>query len=544
MLKYSEIVSHHFFLYVVNGHNHRLVMAIRNHLSKKRMSMVSNMKEKVQEAKKNVSLFISNIRSVNSPEFNTYNNRNILKRLHIVSITLIIVYAYYFLADYFLLTNIDNITYRNNLIIIHLATFFISIVYLFIYRRVILNESFLLSYKSTLLINLYIICYLLLGATSSINSQSLTGNIDSYITIVIGIAVLFHVRPAHLLSIYLVAHLMFIFGLFMTIQDFNELITKQVNSTATVIIALSISIAFYTYRKNAFYHRISLKEKEDSFKKLFEVNPFPLVLTSMTDGGIVEVNERALQFYGVSKDELSQYKAADFYKSNEERIPVIKELKRSGHVRNHIIEQKAANGQYKWVLLNYELVDYANEKCILTGVTDVTDLKKIEAELIRHATYDTLTGIHNRRSGLMLLSDLNEKAKAAHDPFVLCFIDVNNLKVVNDKYGHGEGDFLIKRVCTIINEFIGEQDIFFRYGGDEFIIVFSQNDLNEVTAIWTEIVSQLSSDVQLRKKPYPVSVSHGLYLYDTKENISIEDMIDKADQEMYREKDEIKRGIS
>lgn len=501
--------------------------------------MVRYFNEKIQEIKS----IIKNSRSVNSYDFHQSNNRNLLKRLHIISITLIIVYAYYFIADYFLLTKVENLSYRNHLIMIHLVNFFISIVYLFIYRRIKYNLPFLQSYKPTILINTYIIFYALLGIATSLNSQSLTGNIDSYITIIIGIAVVLHVRPLHLFSIYVVTHLIFIYGLFMTVSDVDDLVTKQINSTTTIIIALSISIAFYSYRKNAFYNKVRLKEKEEDLKKLFEINPFPLILTSFVDGRIVEVNDRALQFYGVSKEELSKFKASDFYKSNEERIPIIEELRRSGHVRNHIIEQKAANEQYKWVLLNYELIDYADEKCILTGVTDVTDLKEIEAELIRHASFDTLTGIHNRRSGLMLLEDVSEKAKQTRGSFVLCFIDVNNLKVVNDKYGHTEGDFLIKRICQVINDFVGEQDIFFRYGGDEFIIVFNQEELADVKNLWKKIQEKLSTDSQLKKKPYPVSVSHGLYLFDPIETISVEEMINYADQEMYREKHALKKVI-
>lgn len=485
-----------------------------------------------------------NSKSVNSQDFTQMNNRHLLKRLHMISIILIIVYFYYLFADYILLSEVDSLPFRRNLIIIHFMSLFISLVYLFIYQNIKQKEKFASYPKATILINTYTVIYGLLGVAASLNSQLLTGNIDAYIVIIIGISVFLHIKPTHLFFIFLFVHLSFYIGLAMLNPSGYEHITKQINSTTTVIVAFLISLAFYTYRLNAFFTKIKLKEKEDSFRKLFEINPFPLVLTSAEDGSIVEVNNRAVEFYGVAKEDISKYKAADFYISKEERRPIIEELRRTGHVKNHIIQQKVTNGEFKWVLLNYELIDYGNRKCILTGVTDVTDLKKIEAELIQHASTDILTGINNRRSGLQQMEDLLYKSKKYHYPFTLCFVDVNNLKVVNDKYGHTEGDFLIKRTCEVMKGFVGEQDIFFRYGGDEFIIVFPQKLDEEVEFLWNHFVKQLSSDRLLYKKPYPVTVSHGLFFYDGSEDISIEEMIEIADQEMYREKLALKKVYS
>lgn len=496
---------------------------------------------KYMNIKAKLDLLILHHKSTTIQEFTKFNNRNLLKRIHIVSITLIIIYFYYFFVDFILLRDIEQTSYRETLIIIHILSLVISIIYLFIYQNIKQNEPFISSNKATFLINSYLIIYCFLGVASSLNSQQLTGNIDAYIIIVIGISALFHIRPTHLFFIFFLTQLCFYLGLSLTSGNGYDHITKQINSTATVVVAFLVSFVFYTYRLNAFVSNIQLKVKEDSFRKLFEINPFPLVLTSSVDGRIVEVNNRALEFYGVSMDELPKFKASDFYKSSADRSPIIEELKRTGHVKNHVIEQKVVNGEFKWVLLNYELIDYHNEKCILTGVTDVTDLKKIEAELIKHATTDILTGIQNRRSGLQRLENLLNEAREYHFPFTLCFVDVNNLKIVNDKYGHAEGDYLIKRTCEVIKKYIEEQDIFFRYGGDEFIIVFPQKTLQEVEFLWVNIVKRLSSNHSLTKKPYPISVSHGLYSYSQDEDRTVEEMIEKADQEMYREKLELNK---
>lgn len=506
--------------------------------------MLNKLTGNFQKIKLKLNLFILNSKSVNLQEFTKMNNLHLLKRLQMISIILIIVYFYYLFADYVLLKDVDSFSFRRNLVIIHFISLLISIVYLFIYQNIKEKDTFASSLKATILINTYTVLYGLLGVTTSLNSQLLTGNIDAYTVIIIGISVFLHVKPTHLFFIFLFTHLSFYIGLSIINPSGYEHITKQINSTATVIVAFLVSFVFYTYRLNAFFTKIKLKERENSFRKLFEINPFPLVLTSAEDGSIVEVNNRAVEFYGVAKEDISKYKAYDFYISEEERRPIIEELRKTGHVKNHIIQQKVSDGEFKWVLLNYELIDYGNKKCILTGVTDVTDLKKIEAELIQHASTDILTGIHNRRSGLQQVEDILYKSRKYQYPFTLCFVDVNNLKVVNDKYGHAEGDFLIKRTCEVMKEFVEEQDIFFRYGGDEFIMVFPQKSHHEVEILWNDLVEQLSSDEHLNKKPYPVTVSHGLFFYDGDEEISIEEMIEVADQEMYREKLALKKVYS
>lgn len=474
-------------------------------------------------------------------EFNQDNTRQLLKRLNMISMALLLVYVYYFFADVYLLRAIEDMSFRLTLIIIHLVSLLCSLLYLFIYRKIKSDEEFLQSKKAERLVYLFISFYCILGAAASLNSQKLTGNIDAYIIIIIGIAVLLHIRPVYTFSIFLITQISFCIGLSIVVENGNDFIMKQINSTATVIIAFFVSATFYTYRRNAFIHTLNLEAKENNFMKLFKVNPFPLVITSAVDGRILEVNDQALAFYGAKREDIPNFNAANFYRSDDERRPVIEELRKTGYLRNHIIQQKVLNGELKWVILNYELIDYNDEKCILTGVTDVTDLKRLEAELIQHASIDLLTGIYNRRSGISQMEELLADAKTEYFSFCLCFVDVNNLKVVNDKFGHAEGDYLIRKTCDVIKKHVGDKDIFFRFGGDEFIIVFRRKNTEEVHSIWHLIADTLASIQKLEKKPYPFSASHGLFYYEPGTDITIEDMIRLADEEMYREKNELKK---
>lgn len=470
--------------------------------------------------------FISIHRKKAPLDFIHENSSQLLKRLHVVSIILTILYIYYFFADFVMLNHLENRQFRYNLIVIHLLSLFISIVYICIYRLVKNNQAFIISKKANVLIYIYISMYLLLGVASSLNSQNLSGNIDAYITIVIGVAVLFQVQPVSLIAILLFSHILFYIGLHYTVQDLPSLVTKQINSTATVIVALIIGIIFYTNKKRDYFH-------QENFAKLFEINPYPLILSKIEDGELLKINHRAFKFYGINEKDVKHIRAEEFYKNQQQRQAIIEELKKTGYIKNQIIEQKTANGNYRWVQLNYELIDYKGDECILAGVTDITDLKEMEAELVHHASIDPLTGIQNRRSGIQLLKMLLTESERAKDSFVLCFIDVNNLKIVNDRFGHAEGDRLIKTVCRVIEESLEDADLFFRYGGDEFIVVFNGAELDDVKKRWNMIVKHLRESSPAL---YEISVSHGLFQYEPKSALTLEDMIKQADEDMYKEK--------
>jgi len=477
-----------------------------------------------------------NKNSTDDIEFTISNNHILFTRIRFASIILLFLYVYFFYADFVLYKGIQKDHYRINLISIHLIGFTASIGFLFLHR-LFKRKGFPHTKWTTITINLYIFSYVMGGALASINSQQLNGNFYAYIVILIGVASLFPVRPQHFFFILLITHIFFLFGIYhFNISDKYNLVSEQINTTGTATIAFIICLSLYSYRKRDFQTQLKIKNSEQNLLNLFNVNPYPLILTDLDTGKILLANNKALEFYGVEKKELPSLDVNQFYISKEERSLIMEELKTKGQIDNYIVEQTTADGTQKWVLVNYKLIDYMDQKCMLSGATDVTDLKKIEAELEMYATTDILTGVLNRRKGMEILQDIIEKSITESVHFVLLFIDINNLKQVNDRYGHPEGDALVKAVCDIIKSRLDNRDIIFRYGGDEFIIAFLDKHINHAEKVWNEIVDLLKEENAKKSKPYDLSVSHGLYYYDSTKNISLQEIIDYADREMYKEK--------
>jgi len=108
------------------------------------------------------------------------------------------------------------------------------------------------------------------------------------------------------------------------------------------------------------------------------------------------------------------------------------------------------------------------------------ELSKAELiNMIRDLQRDKLTGFYRREK-------INELAK--HN-YIVAMIDINNLKIVNDKLGHCEGDKLIQKVAKSIRTSIRKSDVVIRYGGDEFVIVFDNCNASQVETIVSRIDS-------------------------------------------------------
>lgn len=167
-------------------------------------------------------------------------------------------------------------------------------------------------------------------------------------------------------------------------------------------------------------------------------------------------------------------------------------------------------------------------------------LKRLYSErekLSYYANTDVMTGVLNRRAGLEVLSEEFYSSKSNGKNIVVCFVDVDRLKIVNDTFGHEEGDKLLINATKILKESIRKTDFIIRMGGDEFLVVFPKTTMKEVNSIWYEICKSVEK-INKSNDSYSLSLSYGFYEYnqEIKKEMSINDLIRKADAEMYKNK--------
>ncbi|MDO7975969.1 GGDEF domain-containing protein [Oceanotoga teriensis] len=168
-------------------------------------------------------------------------------------------------------------------------------------------------------------------------------------------------------------------------------------------------------------------------------------------------------------------------------------------------------------------------------------IQKSQEKLEKYANYDELTGIYNRRMGMIILEEQMKFTKRYLTPLSICFLDVNNLKITNDKFGHNTGDKLLTDITMLIKQNIREIDILCRMGGDEFLIIFPKCTERNAEMIWERIKKDFNTINEIDKKDYEISVAHGIHEYKFDSFITLDELISFADKKMYTEKRKMKK---
>ncbi len=156
--------------------------------------------------------------------------------------------------------------------------------------------------------------------------------------------------------------------------------------------------------------------------------------------------------------------------------------------------------------------------------------------LRNQASIDILTGCYNRRYGMSMLDKIYNKAQTTEKPFSILFFDINNLKTVNDKMGHDFGDDLIRSFAEITRNAIREDEVFARYGGDEFVLILPDCTLKIAKNIENRIVKGIDDFNKTAGKKFEVNVSIGAIEYNKDCKMTPDELISKADEIMYENK--------
>ncbi len=156
---------------------------------------------------------------------------------------------------------------------------------------------------------------------------------------------------------------------------------------------------------------------------------------------------------------------------------------------------------------------------------------------------DELTGVYNRRGFLEITQQsicdpLNRGKKA-----LLIFADMDNLKVINDCFGHDDGDFALRTVAKILRECVRSTDAVGRIGGDEFA-AFALINRTDYTTTFRQRLNDISKSINdACDKPYYVNMSVGILEFTCRENIDLQELLHKADVLLYSDKKNKRKSV-
>lgn len=149
---------------------------------------------------------------------------------------------------------------------------------------------------------------------------------------------------------------------------------------------------------------------------------------------------------------------------------------------------------------------------------------------------DGLTGIYNRRGFYDAAGKLVEENRRLGKPVLVAYVDMNNLKIINDRYGHEEGDFSLKLIGDILVDTMGDKGITGRIGGDEFACAIEYEAEDEGKSLLETIYGKFTAYNEKSEKPYNVTVSAGAYVLRAAEQLDLKEALTLADEKLYVEK--------
>lgn len=161
---------------------------------------------------------------------------------------------------------------------------------------------------------------------------------------------------------------------------------------------------------------------------------------------------------------------------------------------------------------------------------------QIMEESMSRYTKDELTDVYTRRSGYEIIHQLLNNPISQGTILTFAFIDLDNLKIANDYYGHEEGDEYLRTVVGLLKEKTQPQDIICRYGGDEFIIVFSNRNEKKVITLLERINKNLNSLNKTEKDGYQRSFAFGVLEYTYRDELTFDEIMQILDARMYQHK--------
>ena len=168
------------------------------------------------------------------------------------------------------------------------------------------------------------------------------------------------------------------------------------------------------------------------------------------------------------------------------------------------------------------------------------ELQKLNDELVNLTNIDPLTGAYNRRYFHSVTKDLIALSRREGTNLSLAMIDIDDFKKVNDTYGHDIGDEVIKTIINIINNNIRKSDLLIRFGGEEFIILLPNTDVEQTFTVLEKIREKIQQCNLVENVSFTVSVGISKFIYSED---NIEKTVKRADEKLYLAKNSGKNKI-
>jgi diguanylate cyclase (GGDEF)-like protein/PAS domain S-box-containing protein len=278
----------------------------------------------------------------------------------------------------------------------------------------------------------------------------------------------------------------------------------------------------------------ALEASERRYRQLLGLSPAPIAIVA---GGVsVEyVNEAFTTLFGYGRADIAD--AGLFARtlcSSPESEADFSRFFAAGSPSDCDFELRTASGRTVFA----QVARNALDDQVILSFNDITDRKQAESRLFELSLTDDLTGIHNRRHFVSVLSRELQQYDRYQTALSLLIIDIDHFKLINDKYGHQAGDAVLRELTARISAQIRTIDYFFRIGGEEFAVIMPNTDIDLASVVAERLRDEIDSrPFDIGSAAIHVSISLGLAQAD-EETESPEKLFHEADDLLYKAKNQ------
>ena len=273
----------------------------------------------------------------------------------------------------------------------------------------------------------------------------------------------------------------------------------------------------------------SLLHSEARYRSLIESTQDSIYLID-EDHRYLFMNQKHATRMGLRLDAVLGHPYSEFHTPEETAAFVenVDKVFRTGESLQH--EHRSTRDERYFLQTLSPAKDQAEKVIAVTVVSkDITVRKNMEEELRALSLTDQLTGLYKRRGFLTLVDQYFKIANRLKNRISIFYADLDNLKGINDKFGHQEGDRILLEAAGVLRDSFRESDVVARIGGDEFVVMPAVTGSETLESITVRLDNNIAAVNALPDRKYMLSMSYGIAFYDPEHPCTAEELLDQGD---------------